>query len=305
MGIGRFRRLGYSDRRHHLGDMGNATGKGGRRVQSRQRSFSGRVSRDDQKDPPLLHMSQADTFRPPPRFNILTLLSPFTLPSSAPILAIPAAALHLGAITGLVSLAGALPLYIANVPCLGTTSPRNALGGRLGTLTDLSLLRLLNALDPSLESPSRSESISAAANLASSRMSLLHSVHSGPARRALSDTIAPAISSAHVRLIIVLVLIGLITLLGGLVLVLRVFRMMESQRRKMNEEAQWVDVVVLSKEEVPGWTGGEARLRERLVAAIKGTEDQDIGTRGEDAGQGEQDAAGQGEVDVQGVFAIP
>jgi hypothetical protein len=233
------------------------------------------------------------TSSPPGRFDLLTFVSPFALRSSGSMMAIPAAALHLGVISAVLSLGAALPLYIANVPCLSGTSPQNAQGGRLGSLTDLSLLRLLNAIDPNPDSSSRGSSLS---NLFAQPALLRPRTGDAPIyKRALSDTVAPATSSARVRLIIVLVLVGLLTLIGGLWLVLRVYRRMARHWREAEDEAHGVDMVVLSGDEVPGWSGGEEVLRKRLREAVNaGNGGRAIGESGEKA-----------EVDILGVFAIP
>ncbi|KAL7423344.1 ribose-5-phosphate isomerase rki1 [Cryptotrichosporon argae] len=65
------------------------------------------------------------------------------------------AALRLASLAALVALATVLPLTVAGVPCLSLTAPANSLGGRLGTLNDLSLLRLLDAQNPADSSTGR------------------------------------------------------------------------------------------------------------------------------------------------------
>lgn len=96
-------------------------------------------------------------------------------------------AIKLTSLVGLVALAAGLPLFLVGTPCLDQTSPRSRFGGRLGSHTDLSLMRLLNSLDPSPDSPSMSSS-------------------SSLVLRALPSTIRPAVDNARVRLIILLVI---------------------------------------------------------------------------------------------------
>jgi hypothetical protein len=96
-------------------------------------------------------------------------------------------AIKLTSLVGLVALAAGLPLFLVGTPCLDQTSPRSRFGGRLGSHTDLSLMRLLNSLDPSPDSPSMSPS-------------------SSLVLRALPSTIRPAVDNARVRLIILLVI---------------------------------------------------------------------------------------------------
>lgn len=47
----------------------------------------------------------------------------------------------------LVALAGVLPLYLVNTPCLAVSAPTSTFGGYYSTLQDLSLLRLLQLLE--------------------------------------------------------------------------------------------------------------------------------------------------------------
>lgn len=120
----------------------------------------------------------------------------------------------------------ALPLMIANVPCLSRTSPANERGGRLGSLNDLSLLRLLNALDPSPDSESGGAVIANVA-LSSPNVTL---------KRAFLSTIAPAVSSARIRLILLLMIIGLISFLSAFLVIFRTYTAFAAYRNKFDND---------------------------------------------------------------------
>jgi hypothetical protein len=131
------------------------------------------------------------------------------------------AILKLAAIPTVLGLGVALPLMIANVPCLSQTTPVNERGGRLGSLNDLSLLRLLNALDPSPDSAAGDQEINNAIKLP---------------ERALSSTIAPALSSARVRLTLLLVVIGLISLLSAFFVIFRSYAAFASYSTRFDKD---------------------------------------------------------------------
>lgn len=147
--------------------------------------------------------------------------------------------LKLAALSSLVALGAALPLFSVNVPCLSETSPRNELGGRLGTLTDLSLLRLLNALDPSPDSDSTSDFL---------HLPLLN--------RALPSTISPAISTARVRLIIILVFISVLSVGGGLFAIARAYTALSKYRKDFRDPiCGGMSMVYIPSESAKAWEG--------------------------------------------------
>ena len=196
-------------------------------------------------------------------------------------------ALKLASLASLLALAGGLPLLTAGVPCLSHTSPPNMLSGRLGTLTDLSLLRLLNALDPSPESTTTSTMLRLPPYIRSmSPFSLLHP-------RALMSTVAPAISSARVRLIILLVLIALFCCFGGLFTVARAYAAFAKYRKNFETQILGgLDMVVISAKDAPGWRGwSEETLKKWLKERV--------------GGSGAPEKDGHRELDIVGVFAIP
>lgn len=160
------------------------------------------------------------------------------------------AALRLSAIGSLLALGAGLPLIIANVPCLSPTAPPNTLGGRLGSLTDLSLLRLLDALDPSPGTSSAAESI----RLIQIQPRL---------GRALTSTIGPAISTARTRIILILVLIGVFAVIGGLWIVARTYASLAKYRAFFRDKVcGGLEMVVVPAAAAPGWSGlPEERIR--------------------------------------------
>lgn len=185
------------------------------------------------------------------------------------------ASLKLLVMTSLVALAVPLPLFLVDTPCLAQTSPSNYLGGRLGSLTDLSLLRLLNSLDPAPESPTRDASI---------QLLLYHRY-----KRALPQTIGPALSSARVRLIVLLALIGLLSVVGGLWIIARAYASTAKKREGFEQQTcGGLDMVLVEADTAPGWKGmSEERLRKLLVDNVK-TPEREVQ-----------------EVAIVGLFAIP
>lgn len=183
------------------------------------------------------------------------------------------AGLKLAALSSLVALGAALPLFLVNVPCLSETSPRNELGGRLGSLTDLSLLRLLNALHPSPDSDSTSNFL---------RIPL--------ASRALPSTISPAISSARIRLIIILVLIATLSVGGGLFAIARAYAALSKYRQEYRDVVcGGLSMAFIPAPRVKSWEGLTEEkiklwLRERTAFG---------------------DDAERRELEVVGVFAVP
>ena len=183
------------------------------------------------------------------------------------------AAMKLAAISSVAALAGALPIIIAGVPCLSQTAPQNRLGGRLGSLTDLSLLRLLDARDPSPDSANISNYL---------RLPMY--------RRALSSTVRSAIGSARVRLIILLVIIVIISVGGGLFIIARAYSAFANSREEFESEVcHGLDMIFVSAIRAPGW---KEKSEERLSKSLK-----DICRES----RKEQSR----DIDVVGVFAIP
>lgn len=180
------------------------------------------------------------------------------------------AALKLAAVPSLVALAAALPLYLVNTPCLDATSPSNTLGGRTGSLTDMSLLRLLNSLDPSPGSQSTSSQLHLQAYI-----------------RALPSTIAPAIGSARVRLIVLLVIITVLGCGGGLFVLFRAYTAFARYHKRFELEiCGGMDMVIIPLQRAKAWSG----LSEEGIRRWIG----ERGLKGEAA-----------HMSVAGVFGIP
>ena len=194
--------------------------------------------------------------------------------------------LKLASITSLVALAGVIPLIVAGVPCLATTAPSNTNGGRLGTLTDLSLLRLLDALDPSPGSTNTSGLLELPPYFGSFLSSRAASLG-----RALMSTVAPAIGSARVRLIVILVLIAVIGCIGGLWVVSRAYAAFARYRTRFEMEiCGGMDMVIVSAQDAPGWRG---MSEEKLKKWFK------------DKAMLADESDGKRSFDVVGLFAVP
>ena len=182
--------------------------------------------------------------------------------------------LKLAALASLLALAAALPMFVAGIPCLSHTAPPNALGGRLGTLTDLSLLRLLDALDPSPESLATSNAITFPVLI-----------------RALPSTIQPAVSSARTRLIILLVIIAVFGGGGGLFLIARAYAAFARYRTRFEDMCGGLDMVFVSAKDTPAWT----KLSEERIKRWLGERFHGASTRRSEST----------EINVIGVFAVP
>ena len=165
------------------------------------------------------------------------------------------AALKLAGIASLLALAAGLPLFVAGVPCISNTAPSNPLGGRLGTLTDLSLLRLLDALDPSPEST---------ATLFQLQI------------RDLPSTIAPAIGSAQTRLIVLLVIMAVLGCGLGLFVIARTYGAFDRYARQLTESCGGIDMVIIP--DIPAWRGlSETKVKKWFKEVdVPGVKDIDV-----------------------------
>jgi hypothetical protein len=139
----------------------------------------------------------------------------------------------------MLALTVALPLFMAGTSCLSQTSPSNDLGGRLGSLTDLSLLRLLNSLDPSPGSRVTSTQL-----------------HLRPYVRALPSTVAPAVDSARTRLIVLLAIIAVLGCGRGLFVIFRTYdAFLRYQKRFKEEICRGMEMVLIPYTSAPAWYG--------------------------------------------------
>lgn len=219
--------------------------------------------------------AHSDSARPSGKFAILTFLLPFlhlpSLSASTPISAgfvslhTIFAGLKLAGIASLVAVAAGIPLIAAGVPCLSRTAAVNNLGGHLGTLTALSLLRLLDALDPD------------------SRSTL---------KRALPDS-ALTLSAARIRLIILLVLMTVIGIGGGLFIIARTYAGFARYRIRFDKDiCGGLDMVYVAARVAPSWRGMSEEAILKWFRAL---------STGHDA----EKTGGGKDLDVLGVFAVP
>lgn len=175
------------------------------------------------------------------------------------------------------SLVAVLPLYTVNMPCLAVVRGRSPLGGSTSSLTDLSLLRLLDALDSASLNPTNS--------------------------LAKRDASTPP-SDAHIRLLVLTILLPLLTVLPALFLVLRAYRQaVRFRTRYLEETCGGLEMVWLSF--APEGLGEEAMrsiLREKgLLKEGPILEEERRERESDDVGETMREL----EVSVMRVFAVP
>ncbi|CAE6471377.1 unnamed protein product [Rhizoctonia solani] len=143
-----------------------------------------------------------------------------------------------------VGLVGALPLYLVDTPCLGDSYPRAVFGGRVSTLQDLSLLRLLKMYDEGAVNTTYGP---------------------GLKRRAIVDG-NDRTPAARTRLIILTVLVIVFFAFPALFKLLREWTNVLACRRRWLEELHSVDIVWLRADRAPGFQGwGEGRIKDLLI----------------------------------------
>ncbi|KAG8689807.1 hypothetical protein FRC11_000472, partial [Ceratobasidium sp. 423] len=143
----------------------------------------------------------------------------------------------------IVGLVGALPLYLVDTPCLGDYSPRTAFRGRVSTLQDLSLLRLLKMYDEGAVSTTYSP---------------------GLERRAIVDG-NDRTPAARTRLIILTVFVIVLFAFPALFKLLREWTNVLACRQRWLEELHSADIVWLRADRAPGFQGwGEGRVKDLL-----------------------------------------
>lgn len=193
--------------------------------------------------------------------------------------------------SGLVGLAAFLPLYLVKTPCLAQTSPQSVYGGRLGTMTDLSIMRLLDSLDPAPSYSADFQSLS---------------------RRALSSTTRPAINGARTRLIILLVILCLVVILPALWMIFTALKALALYRSTWlskvcrGEEMWWFRFkVVRLGTTTQGWkTLGEAKVKE--IAKQNGLLDEhDRTTSALGTPQAQVDSENDRQPKIRAAFAVP
>ncbi|EKM61349.1 uncharacterized protein PHACADRAFT_84832 [Phanerochaete carnosa HHB-10118-sp] len=194
----------------------------------------------------------------------------------------------------LLSLAGLLPLYMVDTPCLAHSLPPATLTGAYSVLQDLSLLRLLRLLD--------NGSITTQTDLATS----LHKreVVNG------SDK-AP---NTRTRIIILTVFTIVLGVLPALYLILREFhRLVAYRKRWLNIRCQELEMGWLSARRAPGFVGwGEKRLKDFIIksglsSSLESNETSGNGNGGSRRRRTQDlrsEEKAQLEIDVQSLFSI-
>ena len=169
----------------------------------------------------------------------------------------------------LLGLAGALPLYLINTPCLADVIPQGSFGGLYSTLQDLSVLRLLQLLDQG-DVSTGSSSFS---------------------RRAI-DSNGVDTSNIKTRLIILTVFTLVLAMLPAQIKLMRQFlKLVKYRRHWLEVRCEGLELGWLSIDSAPGLANwGEKRIKEFLVkVGLSASLDKNtggIGTGGPMAGIG-------------------
>ncbi|KAJ7091404.1 hypothetical protein B0H15DRAFT_234366 [Mycena belliarum] len=190
----------------------------------------------------------------------------------------------------LLGLAGALPLYIVALPCLADRPPSTTFGGTLSTLEDLSLLRLLRALD------------AGGANISTSNLLHLHT-------RAATDAGDPA--HLRIRIIVLTVLVLVLALLPALYKLLKELnRLIAYRRRWLALRCEGQQMGWLSARRAPGFAGwGEQRFKDFVVktglsSGMKNERRRARSPHQERGDQPDQEEKDALQIDVTNVFSI-
>ena len=146
----------------------------------------------------------------------------------------------------LLSLAGLLPLYMVNMPCLARSSPPATFTGAYSVLQDMSLLRLLRLLDGG--------SVMTQTDL------------SAPHRREIANG-SGTTSNTRTRIIILTVFAIVLGVLPALHSILREFHRLAAYRsRWLDVRCQGFEMGWLSARRAPGFVGwGEKRLKDFIM----------------------------------------
>ncbi|OCH87483.1 hypothetical protein OBBRIDRAFT_736098 [Obba rivulosa] len=189
----------------------------------------------------------------------------------------------------ILGLAGILPLYLVNTPCLAHGVPSSRFTGAYSVLQDLSLLRLLQVLD----------------NQTGTITSL-----GGLLKRSINDL--DVSSNVRIRIIILVVLTAVLGVLPMLYMTLREFNKMVVYREC------WIDVHCegqemgwLSVRQAPGFVGwGEKRLKDFLVkiglsSSLETSDNRNARSRRRRRAQNwSNQEKGMLEIDIQSLFSI-
>ncbi|RPD82440.1 hypothetical protein L226DRAFT_528605 [Lentinus tigrinus ALCF2SS1-7] len=189
------------------------------------------------------------------------------------------------------ALAGFLPLYMVSTPCLAHSAPTPQFTGAYSALQDLSLLRLLQLLDP--------DQVTTTAGFST----LLSS-------REIVDG-KDAAPNARIRIIIATVLAIVLGLLPVLWKILKEFNRTVSYRERWTEiRCQGLEMGWLSARHAPGFVGwGEKRLKDYLVkiglsSNLDVNEGNSRSRRRRRAQELNNEEKGNFEIDVQSLFSI-
>lgn len=142
-------------------------------------------------------------------------------------------------------LAGFLPLYMVDTPCLAKTTPPAEFTGTYSALQDLSLLRLMRLLDPG--------AVNTGSNSSSPLRILIDGVDRSP--------------NGRTRMIVLTVLAILLGVLPAFVLVMREFNKLVAYRERwVAVRCGGLEMGWLSARRAPGFVGwGERRIKDYMV----------------------------------------
>lgn len=157
----------------------------------------------------------------------------------------------------LVGLAGALPLYLINTPCLAQSVPQASLGGIYSVLQDLSLLRLLQLLEDG-QVVTQTSPLQARAVVDGNDVS----------------------SNIRTRLIILTVFAIVLVMLPALYKIMNEFnKLVEYRRAWLEVHCENLELGWLSASKAPSFTGwGEKRIKDLIVKiGLSGSLDQNSG----------------------------
>ncbi|KDQ63154.1 hypothetical protein JAAARDRAFT_147164 [Jaapia argillacea MUCL 33604] len=169
----------------------------------------------------------------------------------------------------IIGLAGALPLYMVNTPCLAHSAAQAQFLGVYSTLQDLSLLRLLQQFDNEQQTPSVSTTSFLASHIS---------------RRA-----TPTENSIRIRIIILTALLLVLAVLPALYKIIKEFnRLVAFRKRWIEVRCGGLEMGWLSVGEAPGFVGwGEKRVKDFVIKnGLSSTLDTANGAGGNGNGNG-------------------
>ncbi|KAJ6542659.1 hypothetical protein B0H19DRAFT_957413 [Mycena capillaripes] len=186
-------------------------------------------------------------------------------------------------------LAGALPLYMVSMPCIADLPSSSTFSGAYSTLEDLSLMRLLRALD------------SGSANVSTSNLLHVRAVASG----------ADDPEHLRIRIIVLTVLVLVLALLPALYKIIKELnRLIEYRARWAAMRCEGKQMGWLSARKAPGFAGwGEQRFKDFVVksglsSGMQGgseTRPRRSPVRDDQPNQEEKDAL---QIDITNIFSI-